>query len=202
MSDLNSGLRMEDLRAKAIATFADTICAAATAPITAATFTGTPLVRAAGAFNLSDLATLQGQLQKASKKNLILDGTYLARITNQPGYFQKTGEGLQDSTGYTAYGWNGIYLASNWTGAGANIKGFGCNPQALVRATGLPINPPNGAGTLNTTTIELPGLRCAVAMSAWFSLASRTMFTSWDIIAGFTAGDTTAGYVVASGTPS
>ena len=122
---------MDDLRAKAIAAFADTVTVAATTPITAANFTATPLIRSAAAFNLSDLATLQGQLQKSPTKNLILDGNYKARIANQPGFFQKTGEGLNADSGYQPYGWNGIYLASNWTGAGANIKG----PQCL-RAAG------------------------------------------------------------------
>jgi ATP-dependent protease ClpP protease subunit len=202
-ADLNSGLRMEDLRAKALATFSDTVTQAATAPITAATYTATPLIRAAAAFNLSDLATLMGQLQKSPIRNLILDGTYLARIMNQPGFFQKTGENYEATGGYKPFGWNSINLASNWAGAGANIKGFACNPQAIVRATGLPLNPPNiPGGVFQTSTFELPEIGIAVAISLWFSLATRTMFTSWDLIAGFAAVDATAGIVVASGTPS
>jgi hypothetical protein len=39
-------------------------------------------------------------------------------------------------------------------------------------------------------------------MSTWFSLATRTMFVSWDVIAGFAAADKTAGVIVASGTPT
>jgi hypothetical protein len=201
-TDLNNGLRMDDLRQKALATFADTVTQAATAPITAANFTATPVITSAAAFGLSDLATLQGQLQKSPIKNLILDGTYIGRISNQPGYFQKTGTGLNDSAGYKPYGWDGIYLASNWTGAGNNIKGFACAPQAIVRATGLPLNAPNASATLNTVNVTLPGCGVAVALSSWFSLQTRTMFVSWDLIAGFAAGDLTAGVVVAGGTPS
>lgn len=202
-SDLNNGLRMEDLMTKNVASFADAVTQAATAPITAANFTATPLIVSAAAFGLSDSATLQGQLQKALRKFLILDGTYLARIQNQPGFFQKTGEGLEDSGGYKPFGWEGIHLASNWTGAGNNIKGFACSPQAIVRATGLPLVPPNiPGGVFTTTTFEIPGCGAACALSMWFSLASRTMFVSWDIIAGFAAADLTAGVVIASGTPS
>ena len=202
-NDLNSGLRLDDLRTKALATFSDAVTAAATAPITAANFTATPLVRAAAGFNLSDTADLQGRLQKAAKKNLILDGTYLARIANQPGFFQKTGEGLNDSGAYKPYGWDGIYLASNWSSAGMNIKGLACHPQAMVRATGLPLNPAGaGASTLSSTMIELPGLKCAVQMNQWLSLATRTFFVSWDLIAGFAAADTSAGIVIANGTPT
>jgi len=202
-NDLNSGLRMEDLRTLAVAKFANSVTEYATAAITAANFTATPLIRAPGAFNFSDLATLQGQLQKSPIKNLILDGTYLARIQNTPGFFQKTGANPQESGAYAAFGWNGIYLASDWSGAGTNIKGFACNPQAIVRATGLPMNPPNiPGGAFQTSTFELPGVGIAVALSQWFSLATRTMFISWDLIAGFAAADKTAGVVVASGTPS
>jgi hypothetical protein len=198
--DLNNGLRIEDLRQKAIATFADSLTVLATAPITAANFTATPIISAPATFGFNESAILQGQLQKSSKKNLILDGTYLARLTNNPGYFQKTGSGLDDPGAYKPYGWNGIYLASNWTGAGNNIKGFACNPQAIVRATGLPASMP--APNYSVKQFELPGLNVAVAMSQWFSLASRTMFVTFDIIAAFAAGDKTAGVVVAGGTPS
>jgi hypothetical protein len=55
---------------------------------------------------------------------------------------------------------------------------------------------------LNTVNVVLPGYGVAVAMSNWFSLQTRTMFVSWDLIAGFAAGDLTAGVVVAGGTPS
>lgn len=202
-NDLNSGLRMDNLREKAIAAFADTVTQYATAPITAANFTATPMISAFASFGFSNLATLQGQLQKSPTKNLILNGNYMARILNQPGFYQKTGEDLDDAPGYEAYGWKGIYLASNWVGAGNNINGFACNPQALVRATGLPINPPNiPGGSFTTSTFEVPGCNVACAMSMWFSLATRTMFVSFDVIGGFAAADLTAGVVVATGTPS
>jgi len=200
--DLNSGLRMDDLRIINLANFSNKITEVATAPIVSATFTATPLIRSFAAFGFSDLATLQGQLQKSPIKNFIADGNYIARIANQPGFFQVTGQGLNDSMGYQAYGWNVIAPASDWTGAGANIKGFACNPQAIVRATGLPLNPPNiPGGTFSTSTFEIPGVGVACALSVWFSLASRTMFVSWDIIAGFASGDASAGVIVATGTP-
>ncbi|MGA3266207.1 MAG: hypothetical protein ABSE16_05220 [Verrucomicrobiota bacterium] len=203
-NDLNSGLRLDDLREKNLAMFADAVTVAATAPITAANFSAqTPLIQTFGGFGFSDLATLQGQLQKSPIKNAILNGNYLARILNQPGFFQKTGTDMEDAGGYQAFGWNGIYEASNWTGAGNNVNGFACNPQAIVRATGLPLNPTNiPGGTLNSTMLDLPALGIAVQFNLWFSLSTRTLFASWDLIAGFAAGDTTAGVVVAVGTPS
>jgi hypothetical protein len=201
-SDFNSGLRMQDLVTINIAKFADKVTSVATAIITAANFPTTPVISAAASFGLSDLATLQGQLQKSPIKNLILDGTYLARIANQPGFFQKTGAGLEDPAGYAAYGWDGTYLASNWTGAGANIKGLACNPQALVGVTGLPATPANiPGGILSMTTQTLPGLGIAIALFQWFNPSTRTFWCSYDIVAGFAVGDSTAGVIVASNTP-
>jgi ATP-dependent protease ClpP protease subunit len=202
-TDLNNGLRMEDLRVINLASFADTLTQAATAPITAANFTATPVITSAAAFGFSDLATLQGQLQKSPIKNLILDGTYRARLANTPGFFQPTGTVGGVDAAWKPFGWDGIYLASNWTGAGANVKGFACAPQAIVRATGLPLNPPNiPGGAFQTSTFEIPGVGVACAISTWFSLATRTMFVSWDIIAGFAAADHTAGIIIAGGTPT
>jgi len=198
-TDVNDGARLDDLREKALATFSDTVVQAATAPITAANFTGTPVIRSFSTFNLSDVAQVQGQLAKSPIKNLILNGNYFSRISNVPGFIQKTGE--DDYSGYSAYGWNKIYPASNWTGAGANINGFACNPQALVRATGVPAVFP-AMSPINTTTFTLPGSRIVVQMNSWFNNTTRTFFASFDLMAAFGVGDASAGFVIATGTPS
>ncbi len=200
--DLNSGLRLDDLRIKNAASFADKVIQVATAPIVAGTFTATPVISAAAAFSFSDAAQLQGQLKKSPIKNLILDGAYLARLANVPTFFQVAGLVGGSTNAWSGFGWNLIAGNSNWTGAGANIVGFACNPQAIVGVTGLPLTPPNiPGGILQMTSAVVPGLDIAIAMFQWFNPASRTMFISWDIVAGFAAGDTTAGVIVASGTP-
>lgn len=199
-TDLNNGLRMEDLRIKNLALFTDKVVQVATAPITAANFpTLTPEIVSAAAFNWSNSSNMRAQLKKSPIKNLILDGDYLARLENVPSFFQNTGIG---NGARPTFGWNGIYESTNWTGAGANIRGLGCHPQAIVKAMGLPLNPPNiPGGIFQTTTFEVPGPNVAVALSMWFSTASRTMFTSWDVVAGFAVADTTAGVILASGQP-
>jgi ATP-dependent Clp protease, protease subunit len=199
-TDLNNGLRMEDLRVKNLSIFADKIVQVATAPITAANFpTLTPEIVSAAAFNWSNSSNMRAQLKKSPIKNLILDGDYLARLENVPSFFQNTGIG---NGSRQTFGWTGMYESTNWTGAGANIRGIGCHPQALIKAMGLPLNPPNiPGGIFSTTTFEVPGPNVAVAMSMWFSTASRTMFVSWDVIAGFAAGDGSAAVILASGNP-
>lgn len=199
-TDLNNGLRMEDLRVKNLSLFSDKVVQVATAPIAAANFSIlTPEIVSSAAFNWSNSSNMRAQLKKSPIKNLILDGDYLARLENVPSFFQNTGIGNGPRQ---TFGWNGIYEGTNWTGAGANIRGIGCHPQALIKAMGLPLNPPNiPGGIFQTTTFEVPGPNVAVALSMWFSTASRTMFTSWDIIAGFAAGDQSSAVLLASGQP-
>lgn len=203
-TDLNSGLRMEDLVTINRGAFANKIIDVALAPVTAANFTATPVISAPAAFGFSDSAYLQGQLQKADIVNLILDGTYLASLSNTPGFFQQAGTVFGSNTAWQAFGWNMICKNSRWTGAGNNIKGFACNPQALIGIMGLPLTPPNigQGGIFNVETVTIPGLNISVAIYTWWDVNARTMWTSFDVMAGFALGDATAGILVASGTPS
>lgn len=198
-SDLNSGLRMMDLVKANAAAFADSLISAALAPVTAANFTGTPVIQSAAAFGWSDAQQLRGLLKKSPIKNLILDGDYMARLENVPTNFQNTdiGNGPRPT-----FGWNGIYENTNWTGAGANVRGFACNPQAVVGITGLPLTTPIPSTIMVMTTFTLPGMNISIAIYQWFNTSTRTMWMSYDIMEGFALGDATAGYLVASGTPT
>ena len=140
-TDLNSGLRMEDLITINQAAFADKVIGVALAPVTVANFGAATVTSSAAAFGFNELATLQGALQKANKKNLILDGTYIARVANTPGFFQQAGTVNGNPGAWSAFGWDGIYLNSNWSGAGTNIKGIALDPQALFGIIGLPLTP-------------------------------------------------------------
>jgi len=199
-TDLNSGLRMEDLVTINQAAFADKIISVALAPVTAANFTGTGVISSAAAFGFNELAFLQGQLQKANKKNLILDGAYIARVANTPGFFQQAGTVAGNPGAWSAFGWDGIYLNSNWTGAGTNVKGIALDPQAIFGIMGLPLTPVSGAGggIFNVNTVTIPGVNVSVAIYTWWDVNTRTMWTSYDLVAGFGLGDATAGYLVTS----
>ncbi len=197
--DLNNGLRMQDLVTINTANFANKIIEVATAPITVANFTGTPLTSAPGSFGFSDAATLQGQLKKSPIKNLILDGEYQAQLANTPGFFQGTGVVGGSTSAWKAFGWDLIALNTDWTGAGAAVRGFACNPQAIVGITGTPLAPPNiPGGTLSLGTFTVPDLNITVAMYSWFNTGTRTMWYSYDVMAGFALGDATAGIIVKS----
>jgi len=197
-ADLQNGLRMENLVKINTAKFANKVIEVATVPLTTAIFTGTPLISSAASFGFSDLATLQGQLKKSPIKNLILDGTYLASIANSPGFFQKSGTVGGATNGWSAFGWDLIAQNTDWTGAGANVVGFACNPQAIAGILGLPVTPAIPGGIFATSTTIIPGLEAQIMVSSWFNPAGRVMWSGMDIMAGFKEVDTTAGFLIKS----
>lgn len=202
-SDLNSGLRMENLTTIAAAKLGNKIIEAATAPITLTNFTlksdsaGTGNVITAANFTFTDLARIWGVLQKAPMKYAILDGAYLAKLLLQPTYFQdlELGEGM-----LKAFGWDGVALNSDWTGASDNIAAFFCDPQAIAVLAGLPLTPPSGipGNTLQQGVFTLDGVELSVQTNSWFALSSRTAWMSYDVVFGAAKMDATAGVAVAT----
>jgi ATP-dependent protease ClpP protease subunit len=198
-SDLNSGLRLENLMTISTAKFANTVIEAATAPITVANFGAATVTSTPDAFSFSQMATLQAALKKSPVKNLILDGSYIARIANTPAFFQTAGVIGGDTGAWRAFGWNLIAQNTDWAGADANTVGFACHPQAIAGIVGLPLTPPNiPGGILQENTEIVPGLDIAIALYSWYNPATRTMWNSFDVVAGFAAADKTAGFIVAS----
>ena len=187
-ADLNSGLRMENLVEINAKKFASAVMAAALAPVTTANFP-VALTSAAAAFGFGDLATLQASLKKSSEKNLILDGAYLARVANSPGFFQSAGNVGGPTNGWKAFGWDLITQNTDWTGADPNVVGFACNPQAIAAAIGLPVETPIPGNILERKDITLDNLDIQIAAYAWFNTSTRTLWASYDCVAGFALGD-------------
>jgi ATP-dependent protease ClpP protease subunit len=207
-AQLNSGIRMADLIEAKLGSLKSKIAQVVTAPITIANFgtlagtTGAilPLVSAPEAFGFSDLATLQGALKKSGIKNVILDGEYIARIANTPGFFQAAGivGGMEGA--WKAFGWDLIALLTEWSGAAANVRGFACNPQAIGVIAGLPLNPVEGipGNVIQTGQALLAGPDIAIATYLWMDANARTMRASYDLMLGAAAVDTSAGAIVKS----
>jgi ATP-dependent protease ClpP protease subunit len=200
-AQLNSGVRMDDLLEAKLGSFLSKIVQVATAPITVANFsTLAPDVVSSAAFGFSDLAILQGKLQKSRVKNVILAGPYIAQIANTPGFFQMAGtlDGLEDA--WRAFGWDLIGLNTEWTGADPYVQGFACNPQAIGLISGLPLNPVEGipGNVIQVGTAVLPGVDIAIATYLWMDANARTMRATYDIMLGATAIDTTAGVIIKS----
>jgi ATP-dependent Clp protease protease subunit len=202
-NELNSGLRMEDLTQAKIGSMSSKIMQVVGAIITAANFTATPVIKDPTSFSWADMRVLWGQLKKAGIRNVILDGEYLAPLQNIPTFLQTVPE-FPGAGWRNINNWDFIGLCTEWSQSGANIRGFACDPQAIGIITGVPLNPPQGipGNTLMTTYVTLSGLNVTIAVNVWFSLATRQLYASLDIIMGAAALDTTAGVVIASGTPT
>lgn len=201
---LNSGIRMEDLVTAKLASLGSKISKILAANITAANYsTLTPIINSSAAFGFSDMQTAWGQLKKATRKHVMLDGPYLAKLTNIPSLFQPTpvvpGAGWEN-----LIGWDYVALHTEWSAAGNNIIGFACDPQALGVIAGLPLidSPAIPGGILAQATGTLPGVDLPIAVYSWFNTSTRTYWASFDMMFGANALDTTAGLVIASGTPS
>lgn len=200
-SQLNSGIRMSDLIEAKLGSLRSKIAQVVTTPITNANFGGQPpLVQSPIAFGFSDLATLLGQLKKSPVKNLILDGEYIARISNTPGFFQTTGTLGGSENAWKAFGWDMICLNTEWQAADPNVRGFACNPQAIGIVTGLPLNPPEGfpGNIVQTGTAELSGPDIAIATYLWFDVNVRTLRATYDIMLGATSVDTSSAIIIRS----
>jgi ATP-dependent protease ClpP protease subunit len=201
--ELNSGLRMENLIDVNIAYLADSILEVAFAPLNTTDYGAGQIIRAPAAFNFSDMASAWGALKKSPIKYAVLDGEYIARIINTPAFFQAT-DSTGDQTGWKRFGWDGVYLNTNWSGthAGAgdqSIRGLFCNPQALGAIAGLPLTPPSIPGsTLQESTITVPDVDISITAYSWFSLASRTFWMSYDLMFGSAKLDPTAGVLLTS----
>jgi hypothetical protein len=198
--DLNSGLRMEDLVRVNMAAFANKLIQVATADITEANFAnynGGSYITPPGAFGWSDMALLWGALKKADERHAMLDGEFIAQLLNVPTMFQ-TGVRNGSDDIVRNYGWDGLHLNTEWSGAGAGCRGFACHRQALGAVAGLPLTPPQvgqqiPGGILNESTAEVPEVGLSFAVYLWFSTASRAMWCSFDAMFGAAKLDTTAG---------
>ncbi len=117
-------------------------------------------------------------------------------IANTPGFFQRTGT-LPGGEQWKPFGWDYIGSASDWSTAGENVRGFACNPQALICAFDVPLLPvfsPN----LRQTIFNIPELDVQVSMHEWINPSTRTAWVSLDAIFAVAVGDTTAGCVIKS----
>jgi hypothetical protein len=202
--DYNSGMRMADLATAKLASLGSKVTKVLAANITAANFTTlTPIITAPGGFGWGFMEQAWASLKKANRKNIMLDGPYLAKIINTPVFLQTTpvvpGAGWKDVSG-----WDFVGLNTEWSAAGANISGFACDPQALGTLSGLPlVDVPNiPAGILQTATGIMPGVEVGIAAYSWFNTSTRTYWSSFDLVFGAVALDTSIGLVIASGTPS
>lgn len=190
-AELNQGWKLADAVAINAQTVANKLIDIALAPITATNFP-TNVTIAQTSFSSANLKTIWAAVAKSDSKHLFLDSTALSQLmptsTTDFKFFEKG-----------AYGFDGIFLNTRWTGAGTNIYGFACGPEAVGVASGMPIIESSVASLLaGQRTVVIDGLGLAVQINTWGSLSSRAAWASIDVMFGAGLGDNTAGAHVKS----
>jgi hypothetical protein len=143
-----------------------------------------------------------GQLRGAGESYLIMDRPYIANLQASDRQWFDIDKGRTGNSG--AYGFDGIYNSEHWTEAHAADPGFeavgiACHPQCIAAAAGLP-DTPSGANFISQSTFVVPGLGLSVLQSQWFSLKTRSLWGSFDVMFGAEAGDHSAAIVLRSTT--
>jgi hypothetical protein len=201
---LNNGFRLDQLVDINLQNFGNKLADVAFAPITTTNFANITVAQASvvGA----NLKTAWAAIAKSTTKNLILDSTAYSTLL-------PTSLTTEIGPRPGLAGFDGIFLNTRWTGAGANVYGFAGGPGAVGMISGLPEQvaidgtfdglvqqtltiPLGGRGTLNQGT---NGPSMSVVMSSWLSLATRTRWVSFDTMLGAVAtGDTNSGILFKS----
>ena len=203
---LNNGFRLEQLVDINLQSFGNKIMDTAFAPLTSTNFANV-IVASANITQANIAAAMKTAFPTIAKnqvKNAILDGTgYAALLPTTLTTEIGPRPGLA--------GYDGVYLNTRWTGAGANIYGFFGGPGAVGCIAGLPEQVAIGGkfeGLVQTTlSVPLAGGGSInqggsapvmqVTMSSWLSLATRTRWVSFDTMFGACfGGDTATGVVL------
>ncbi len=199
-TDLNDGIRMEDLAEAQLANLGDKVTQVLVSNITAANFPIlTPVIRSQAAFGYGDVQQLWGEVKKGSRKQLLIDGTALGNVTNVPSLCQPVPE-IPGISWRNLLGWDRVCLNSEWTGAGNTIYGFACAPTALATISGMPL--PETGGIIARAEGVIPDLELSVAAFSWFDLPTRSYWSSYDIVFGAAVLDDSIGAVISSSTPT
>jgi hypothetical protein len=181
-ADIQQGFMVEQLSAYAARNLAIKLWQLAAANITAANFAASATITAANfdATKLADLYTLT----KVQMPSLILDRGHYAKLLP---YLNTQ---LAPGTNFFAR----TYEATDWTAAAANCRGFVFGPEAIVLAAGLPATPDViGSSLFSQDVITLPNVGLSIQQNIWASLASRSIWVSFDVLFGTAVGDGSAG---------
>jgi len=156
-------------------------------PVTTANFGAAAVTAAAAAFGASDVVTLWAALKDGTMRNLVIDGAYWARLIPQ------TLEGLPLTQGGPYMSFDGVWYNNRWSSAGTNVVGFACSPEAMVIATGLPLEPPGASSQFASIgSAAIPDINVQIQTSSWLKPGTRVQWQAYDLMLGVAACDTTA----------
>lgn len=195
-AEMNSGMLLTDWAVLKAAEFADKLWDVVAALFTTANFTNAPFVAASAAFSGDDMNALWSLITKAPIKNLVVDGSYFARLLG------KSQIDLNASVGGAPQklmwpGWGTVGYSTRWSAAGQNVFGYAGANQGVRIAADVPILPSGAerAGLMSKTVI-LPGIGLAVQFNNWASTSTRIDWFTFDVAFGAAVDDATAGVLI------
>ena len=200
--ELNNGFRLDQLVDINLQSFGNRLVDVAFAPFTATNFTTVNIAQAS--LTGANLSTAWAAIARSSQKNVILDSTAYSRLL-------PTSLTTEIGPRPGLAGFDGIYLNTRWSGAGANVYGFAGGPGAVALVAGLPVTNSDGMDGLEQSVVSvqiggrgslnqgLNGPTLPVLTSTWLSMATRTRWVSFDVMMGASAtGDSNSGYLFRS----
>ena len=188
--ELHKGTRLEHLASINADLFCNAISDVVTGAMSVAVF-GTPYtIGTAVSMATTKLPPIMAAAKNFVVKHLLLDGSYLAYLLPTDRTKFVDGEA-------GAYGFDMLLAHNRWTGATSNTVGLICSPDCIAVVAGLPFEAPGGQ-MLSTKTYTLPGLGLSIQLNSWYSLKTRTLWSSYDVMFGAGVLDITAAQIIVS----
>lgn len=176
-AQLNQQFRIEQLADKNLQALANKIVDVAMTPIDATNFTNESAATAQASITTAILQTAWGTIADSPVKNVLLDGVAFAKFLPTSHDSFKPGAG--------AYGFDGFFLNTRWTGAVAGTYGFVCGPDAIAQASGIPaVSPAVQKLLMGSQIVSIPNLGLSVQLNVWGSVGTRTVWASYDVMYG------------------
>jgi ATP-dependent Clp endopeptidase proteolytic subunit ClpP len=192
-AELQNGWQLAWLAEGKASEFADKVMNKITSLLNVTNFPS-PYLKPYANFTANDMKALWAAINKADRKYAILHPEYYKiLLPDNLMSFNPLDTG-------NIPGWDGVFAQTYWTGAGTDILGVVLNPQAIVVAAGLPLEPPAAPNRPvgSTATVEKIGMQ--VDMYTWFSPATRTVWQTIECMFGAAKGDATAAKLLKNNT--
>lgn len=183
-SDIQNGIKLERLIKINMDKLADSLWAAATAPITVANFGAATVTAADSAVTpgSANLKALWAGVAKADRKALVVNtGIYSQLIPTST-------TSLPLSEG--AYGFDaGVFYASSFPSE-AKLAGFACAPEAIAMASAKPDFSAIEGQLMLSESVTLDKLGLTIFYNVWGDPSSRNLIGSFELMFGANKGIT------------
>lgn len=183
-ADLQNGIKLERLIKINMDKLADSIWAAATAPITVANFGAATVTAADSAVTpgSAQLKALWAGVSKADRKALIVNSGIYSQLIPTSTTSLPLSEG--------AYGFDaGVFYASSFPSE-AKLAGFACAPEAIAMAAAKPDFSSVEGNLMLSESVTLDKLGLTIFYNVWGDPASRNIIGSFELMFGASKGIT------------